>query len=119
MTGPRTANRAGVGGESTERPSRPESFIVWPPGRRDGAPDGPKHVGGRHRGAPNERRIFMRTHRVAVGILATVALLLTGCAGASSSSPSASGKAATAKTAADLGGMDALVAAAKAEKTIN
>jgi len=61
----------------------------------------------------------MRTHRVAVGILATVALLLTGCAGASSSSPSASGKAATAKTAADLGGMDALVAAAKAEKTIN
>ena len=49
---------------------------------------------------------------------AVLALTLTACGGGSGSSDSASG-AATAKSAADLGGMDKLVAAAKGEGELN
>ncbi|GAA0618557.1 extracellular solute-binding protein [Kutzneria viridogrisea] len=55
---------------------------------------------------------------LAAGLLAAV-LGLTACGGSASSSGSSDSKAATAKSAADLGGMDALVAAAKAEGALN
>ena len=55
---------------------------------------------------------------LAAGLLAVVALATTAC-GSSSGASSASDKAATAKSAADLGGMDALVAAAKKEGALN
>src|SRR5437899_10481938 len=50
-----------------------------------------------------------------LGILAGALTLLTACGGASTSSTSA----ASAKSAADCGGVDALVAAAKKEGTLN
>src|SRR2546427_5423204 len=50
-----------------------------------------------------------------LGILAGALILLTACGGASTSSTSA----ASAKSPADMGGMDALVAAAKREGTLN
>ena len=56
---------------------------------------------------------------LAAGLLAVVALAATACGSSSSASSGANNKAATAKSAADLGGMDALVAAAKAEGTLN
>src|ERR1700736_2593534 len=51
-----------------------------------------------------------------LGILAGALVLLTACGGTSSTS---SISAANAKSAADMGGMDALVAAAKKEGTLN
>lgn len=54
---------------------------------------------------------------VAAGTALLVAL--TGCGGSTKPTSSADSKAATATSAADLGGMDALVAAAKAEGQIN
>ncbi|MFL4910281.1 ABC transporter substrate-binding protein [Streptomyces sp. MMS24-I2-30] len=62
----------------------------------------------------------VRTAAVAVG-LTTAALALTACGSSSDSTASAGGgkSAATATSAADFGGMDALVAAAKKEGTLN
>src|SRR2546422_10496283 len=51
-----------------------------------------------------------------LGILAGALILLTACGGTSSST---STSAASAKSAADMGGMDALIAAAKKEGTPN
>ncbi|MBB5889081.1 ABC transporter substrate-binding protein [Kutzneria kofuensis] len=56
---------------------------------------------------------------VAAGLLAVVALAATACGSSSGASSAGTTKAATAHSAADLGGMDALVAAAKAEGTLN
>src|SRR5437879_12738586 len=50
-----------------------------------------------------------------LGILAGALVLLTACGGTSSSNMSA----ASAKSAADMGGMDALIAAAKKQGTLN
>src|ERR1700737_2645997 len=52
-----------------------------------------------------------------LGILAGALILLTACGGTSTSTSSTS--AANAKSAADVGGMDALIAAAKKEGTLN
>src|SRR4030081_2587736 len=52
-----------------------------------------------------------------LGILAGALLLLTACGGTTTSSKNTS--AANAKSAADLGGIDALVAAAKKEGKLN
>ncbi|MEV6609697.1 extracellular solute-binding protein [Kutzneria sp. NPDC051319] len=56
---------------------------------------------------------------LAAGLLAVVALAATACGSSSGANSASNTKAATAKSAADLGGMDALVAAAKAEGTLN
>src|SRR5207302_10524016 len=50
-----------------------------------------------------------------LGILAAAVLLLTACGGTSTSTTGA----ASAKSATDMGGMDALIAAAKKEGTLN
>jgi putative spermidine/putrescine transport system substrate-binding protein len=56
---------------------------------------------------------------LAAGLLAVVALAATACGSSAGASSASDSKTATAKSAADLGGMDALVAAAKAEGTLN
>ncbi len=65
----------------------------------------------------------IRKSILAMAIAVSAVLLAVGVAACGSSSPSSSSttssKAATAKSAADLGGMDALVTAAKAEGTLN
>jgi putative spermidine/putrescine transport system substrate-binding protein len=62
--------------------------------------------------------LINKRHFAGAALVAAVAISLTACAGSSGSSTSAMG-AATAKSAADLGGMDALVAAANAEGQLN
>src|SRR5881227_2900853 len=64
-----------------------------------------------------EETVRRRTSLTAVAALAA-ALTLAAC-GSSDSGSSGDSKAATATSAADLGGMDALVKAAKAEGTLN
>lgn len=66
----------------------------------------------------------MRTRtslRAAAGLLAAgaIALTMSACSSGSGASGGSGSKAATATSAADLGGMDALVAAAKKEGTLN
>lgn len=65
--------------------------------------------------------MFLRRKPTAVLAIAALALTLTACTGSGSSSPtSASGvDAATATSAEDFGGLDALVEAAKKEGTLN
>ena len=65
--------------------------------------------------------VFLRRKPTAVLAIAALALTLTACTGSgSSSSTSASGvDAATATSAEDFGGLDALVDAAKKEGTLN
>ncbi|HTI20967.1 MAG TPA: extracellular solute-binding protein [Kutzneria sp.] len=60
-----------------------------------------------------------RSRTLAAGLLAVVALAATACGSSSGASSASDDKAATAKSAADLGGMDALIAAAKKEGTLN
>ncbi|GAB3118532.1 ABC transporter substrate-binding protein [Glaciibacter psychrotolerans] len=63
-----------------------------------------------------------RTATAVVAFAAIAALTLTGCSSGGTSTPSSSGSAVDAKTAtsaADFGGLDQLVAAAKAEGTLN
>src|SRR5207248_11007862 len=64
----------------------------------------------------HRRRDFLRGGGLRhLGILAGALTLLTACGGTSTSSTSA----ASTKSAADMGGMDALIAAAKKESTLN
>lgn len=65
----------------------------------------------------------MRKRYAVAAVAASLAITLSACGGTtgsgSSTAPAANSKAKTATSVADIGGMDALVAAAKAEGTIN